>query len=131
MTANLWPPLDQMKQFLEGWEQTAVDQNARIVELTNQYAVRVAELEQQIANYKVQASESERPLRQLIIKLETENVHLSAEKEKLSQTVSEVTTMLAKVLETNINVPGVTIETLLRDAVLLVESSKRTFRRNL
>lgn len=130
MSSN-FPPLPQMQQFVADWDANTERLEKQIDQMTVEYTKRVSDLERQIADWKVTASEAERPLRQKIVAMETEVIQARAENERLTRIVHEVTNQLANVLETNPNLPGNSLEGMLKDMALLVQASKTTFRRNL
>lgn len=129
--AQLWPTQNQMKDFIDKWATAFAELDAAYQTLQREHTVRVLNLEQQINTLRIEASNAEAPLRQRIALQDAKIQTLTDTTERQQGIIDDAVRQLGRLLETNTALAGVTLQTLLSDAIILVEETKRQFQNSL
>ena len=128
---QLWPELAQMHHYVDQWftyiehleKQLATVRDARRDDnLRNNQTIN--ELEHQLASLR-------EPLERQIVGLNQELAHANNELLALKQVMNEQMERLALVLEINPKARGVTLTSMVNQALLVVDQSKQMIRENL
>jgi uncharacterized coiled-coil protein SlyX len=129
--ANLYPVPEQVKGYLDNWVRYVDELEARIPVLERAHSNLEQTSSAEIAKLRTELSQIAEPLHQRIAQLEEK---LRASERYAMDLASERATAierLAPALEINANTPGLTILSLINEALVLVDESKKMVREHL
>lgn len=127
---QLWPVPEQMKQYLDNWVTYTRELEQHIKLLQEGAEKRESVLTERITALRNELTATEAPLVEKVGALEAERVNLRAENAGLRNELDSAVRLLAAALEVT-NTQRLSLLSLINDAVILVEESKKQFRRSL
>lgn len=126
---NLWPIPAAMHQYLDNWEQYAAELQRRLDVQRASSAATEAALAEKIGSLRQEMVDNERPLLEQISSLEQTRLTLQLDNDTLRKEMNTAVDLLHAALDnTGKRLP---LQTLINDAVLLIEEAKKQIRESL